>query len=77
VLRGLELAVTNVVPVDVDPRVAGPLAALTVARATQQAEEAALPNIPDVNATFRGILTLTLGSQASPERWSRRPTGSS
>jgi hypothetical protein len=59
VLRGLEESKT-LIPVDLDPRVAGPLVALETARTALTVAEAVLPELPDVDARIAGVIELTL-----------------
>jgi hypothetical protein len=48
------------IPVDADPRVAGPLVALETATAALHVAEAALPKLPDIDADIRGHIAVTL-----------------
>lgn len=52
---------TEVVPVDLDPRVAAPLAALHTATIALGAAELALPDLPDIKADISGQVQLQLG----------------
>jgi hypothetical protein len=61
-VRGIEAGIA-VIPIDADPRVAGPILALETARAGLKAAELALPKLPDVDADIRGDVVLTLNHQ--------------
>lgn len=49
-----------VIPMDADPRVAGPLVALETATSALHVAEAALPKLPDIDADIRGQIVVTL-----------------
>ena len=51
----------DITPIDLDPRVAGPLAAKGIALAALKAAELALPPLPVINADIRGVIDAKLG----------------
>ncbi|MGI9332144.1 MAG: hypothetical protein ACR2RL_03215 [Gammaproteobacteria bacterium] len=50
----------DLTPIDLDPRVAGPLAAKEIALAALKVAEAALPPLPVINADVRGVIDARL-----------------